>query len=111
MEWTLNLKALADAVDLEEEVYREMMDLFAKTTYSDLGELHCAITEGNSRKAREAAHSIKGAAGSLGLKEIYGAAKTIEDKARENNLEGLTDAAADLRKRIDFIASALGRRE
>jgi HPt (histidine-containing phosphotransfer) domain-containing protein len=108
MEWPLNLKTLAEEVDLEEEEYREMMGLFAKTTCSDLGQLHSAITGGDSRKAREAAHSIKGAAGSLGLKEIYGVAKTIEDKARADNLEGLAEMTADLQKRIEAIASVLG---
>ena len=76
----MNFKELAKNLGLEEDAYMELIELFIETGRSDLDKLRSAIDEGNGEEAGNAAHSIKGAAGSLGLIEISEVAKEIEGK-------------------------------
>jgi two-component system sensor histidine kinase TorS len=90
----VNLKKLARSLELEEEELSELVDLFLKATSSELIELQSALKEKDAKAAERMAHSMKGAAGILGLKEIYETAKKIETAAQTNRLE---EIEADLR--------------
>ncbi len=83
----MNLKTLAEKVDLEEAEYLDMIDLFLKTTAPNLTKLETGIKMGDTRKVIESAHSIKGSAASLGLIEISEMAKRMEMNARKNSFE------------------------
>ena len=103
----MDIRQLAENLGLEEEEYLELIGLFIETGMSDLNKLQSAIREGSAEKAVSAAHSIKGAAGNLGLMELYEAAKEIEDKARDGQLERAAEAAQALKKKLDVIAEAV----
>ena len=103
----MNFNELAENVGLREDEFLELVELFVETGMSDLNKLQCAILEGDADKAASAAHSIKGAAGNLGFQEIYEVAKRIEEKARENSLEGATEAVRRIRQKCDLIAEVL----
>ena len=100
----MNFRELSENLGLEEEEYLELIDLFIDTGTSDLNKLQSAVEEGNGDEAANAAHSLKGAAGSLGLMDLYETAKVIEGKARNNHLEGIAEAAQALKKKLDRIA-------
>jgi len=103
----VNLYGSAKQLNLEEEELLELMDLFLKTTSSELTELQSALEKNDFRVVEAMAHSIKGAAGILRLLEIHEAAKRIEMAARTNRLE---EIEADLRiitKKLETIAFAL----
>lgn len=103
----MNLGKLASDLKLEEEELSELLDLFLKTASPELIELQSALIEKNAWSAERMAHSIKGAAGILGLMEIHDATKRIEMAARMNRLE---DVEADLRvikKKLETIDEAL----
>ncbi len=100
----MNLKALAEKVDLEEAEYQELIDLFLQTTARHLDQLKKAIETGDSGKVVESAHSIKGSAASLGLTAISGVAKGIEANAKANDLNGVQGAILTIKAEMDRIA-------
>ena len=99
----MNFGVLAENLGLEEEEFQELIRLFVETSMSDLEALHSALEENNATKVRMAAHSIKGAANNLGLVELYESAKEIEEKAKDDQLEGLTEMMSSLRTMLDEL--------
>lgn len=78
----MNFEKLAGEIGFEKEDYLELIELFINTTTSDIDKLKTAINNGDFNSAEKAAHSIKGAASSLGLAEISDEAKKIEYAAK-----------------------------
>ena len=78
----MNFEKLAGEIGFEKEDYLELIELFINTTTSDIDKLKTAINNGDFNAAERAAHSIKGAASSLGLMEISDEAKKIEYAAK-----------------------------
>lgn len=103
----MNIQKLAENLGLETEEYLELLDLFVDTAASDLAALQSAVGEGNSEKAVGAAHSLKGAAGNLGLMEIHEHAKKIEADARENRLGNVAVALPTLSSKVDTIGDLI----
>lgn len=100
----MNLRALAQTVDLDEGDYLEMIDLFIETSHSHLLKLEMAIKAGDLKKMVEAAHSIKGSAASLGLTEAYEMAKGLEMEARSHHLHEAIEAYHKLKNELKRIA-------
>ncbi len=100
----MDLKVLAEKVDLEESEYQEMMDLFLTHTAEHLQQLKVAIETGNRDQVIQTAHSIKGSAATLGLTVISGIARGVEINARQNNLNGAERAVQAIQAEIEQIA-------
>ncbi len=79
----MNFEKLAEEIGFDKEEYMELIELFINTTTSDIDKLRTAINNGDFNAAEKAAHSIKGAASSLGLMEISDEAKKIEYAGKE----------------------------
>ncbi len=101
----MNFKVLADNLGLKEEEYMELIDLFIEMGTSDLEKLQSAINEGNSENAADAAHSMKGAAGNLGIMDFYESASKIETGAREGKLQGVPEKVQALSKSLNELAA------
>jgi HPt (histidine-containing phosphotransfer) domain-containing protein len=93
-------------VDNDEELLKELLTIFKDSAASDLTVMQQAVEKGDPVEARGAAHSIKGAAASLGLEAIRDMATAMEKDCREGSitvvmenltqLEGLLKMAAEL---------------
>jgi HPt (histidine-containing phosphotransfer) domain-containing protein len=105
----MNFRELALNTGLEEDEFLKLSELFIEVSSSDLKKLQRAIDIGDSQGAAEAAHSIKGASGNLGFEEIYKVAMGIELNARQNILEGATEAVKSLQEKLDQISKDLRR--
>ncbi|OGP73607.1 MAG: hypothetical protein A2V86_13195 [Deltaproteobacteria bacterium RBG_16_49_23] len=103
----MNLRELAKNLELEEEELLELIDLFLKTTSSELMKFQTALKNKDRLVAETMAHSIKGAAGSLGLTDIYEAAKRIETAARGNRLEEMDEDIRTIGRNLDLITESL----
>ena len=103
----MNLKQWAQRLEIEEDELLEIVDLFIKTSFSDLAKLQAAIEEKDILPVVKAAHSIKGAAGILGLLEIHEAAKRIETAARTNRLEEIEADLRIIKEKLEMITDAL----
>ena len=105
----MNFRELAEDLGLEEDEFLELLELFIETSMSDLNKLQSAIKEGNTEGAGSAAHSLRGAAGNLGLTEFREAVKEIEEKVINDRLEGIAEAVQVLEKKLGLITEAVTR--
>lgn len=103
----MDVKGLADNLGLEEEEYLELLELFLETTESNLEKLRVGIDRGNTEEVVASSHSIKGSSANLGLEEISEAAKGVEEKARQNGLEGAAQALDFIKGQCDRIAGEI----
>jgi len=105
----MDIKELAENLGLEEDEYLELIELFIDTGTVDVEKIGSAIEKGDAEKAANAAHSLKGASGSLGLTEIYDLAMKTETEARNNSLDGLAESVQTLKGRLNSLAEAARR--
>jgi HPt (histidine-containing phosphotransfer) domain-containing protein len=103
----MDLKILADDLELELDEFYELAELFVSTADSDLAQLKAALARNTVDDAVNAAHSLKGAAGNLGFRELSGLAENIEEALLENRLEGISDTLAALEKSLGQVGGAL----
>ena len=103
----MNFKKLAEDLGLEEDDFLEIVDLFIETTPSDLSKLESAADEGHVQNVVETAHSIKGASGNLGFRDMYDMAREIEMNAQKEILEGAKEAIQLLKEQFTQIEKAV----
>jgi HPt (histidine-containing phosphotransfer) domain-containing protein len=101
----MNFKELGANLGLEEDEYRELIDLFISSGGNDFENLRQALAAGDADKVMRSAHTIKGAAGNLGLMDVSAVAKEIEEKASRKNLSGLEPAVITLKTQFESIQS------
>ena len=105
----MDIKKLAENLELDLEDFNEIFELYMETTSSDLQELKAALRNGDAEKVHERAHSIKGASGNLGLDELYELAKQIDDRALVNPLNGLEDPVRSFDERYEKLVENFKR--
>lgn len=104
---SVNFKELAKSSELEEVEFLELIDLFLKTSFPELIQLQLALDKQDGPVLERLAHSIKGAAGSLGFRDIYDEARKIEVAARENHLTNIHEGLRIIKGKLDLIAEVL----
>ena len=100
----MNFKELGENLGLEEDEYLELIKLLIETSRADMARIESAAKDENSDEVANRLHSIKGAAGNLGLIEIYNLAKQGEQIARNNALDQLPDIVQGLKTRLNSLA-------
>ena len=103
----MDFKISAQKLGLEVDEYIEIIELFLETGINDLNRLEHAVANNDTQKAAEHSHSLKGASGNLGLTDIYEKARDIEDRSRENNLDGVADEIQEINQDFKNILAAL----
>jgi len=78
--------ALEQAAD-DRELLQELLDIFKDSFQSDLDQIKNGLREGAADQVSAGAHSIKGAAASLGIKGINEVALIVEESSRTGDLE------------------------
>ena len=103
----MNFKELADKIGLDEEDYRELIELFLETGKADYDTLKNALEAGDAEQVARSAHTISGASGNLGLLNIHAVAKRIEQSAIEKKLDTINTDVETLQGGFDEIANAV----
>jgi HPt (histidine-containing phosphotransfer) domain-containing protein len=101
----MNLRKLADNLGLEVDEYKELIELFIDTGSDDFLKIQQAMVNSDADQVMRSAHTIKGAAGNLGLLDVSEVARTIEEGAINNRLETLSTAVNTLKTQFDSIDS------
>jgi histidine phosphotransfer protein HptB len=91
--------ALEQAAD-DAELLEELLTIFKESFQSDLQLIEQGLAEDSTVKIRGAAHSIKGAAASLGILGIQEIAMQVEDDSREGGM-------AVAREKLEVLRSLL----
>lgn len=84
----------------DEELLEELIILFKDSSLSDFSKLEEAVNNNEVDGIVAAAHSLKGAAASLGVESIRALAMDIETAARENRTDNLQDRVATMESLI-----------
>jgi HPt (histidine-containing phosphotransfer) domain-containing protein len=92
----------------DEELLAELVKLFNETSADDLSKMQKALSEGDAQGVGDAAHSIKGAAASLGIEDIRKAAHDIEKAGRSGNLDGAGSCLPELEQLLGQFESIAG---
>ncbi len=101
----MNFKELGENLGLDEDEYRELIELFVETGLSDYGNLKRGLDTDDMAQIAQAAHTIAGASGNLGLMDMHKVAKQIELQAGENKKEHLAHDAGELKLMFDEVAA------
>jgi len=101
----MNFKELGANLGLEEDEYRELIELFVMSGNADFESLQTGLAEGDADKVMRCAHTIKGASGNLGLADVSDVAKSIEERAMNNELDGLAQTVQTLKSQFEIIQS------
>ena len=104
----MNFSELADQIGLEEEEYRELVELFIDTAGPDVDSIASDAAAGNAEQVARKAHTLSGAAGNLRMMTIHEVAKRIELTANQNRLDDAADDVAALRGLFAELVSAVG---
>jgi CheY-like chemotaxis protein len=91
-------------------LYRDLLGQFVLKQKSACGQVTAALQSGDRSLAERLAHSLKGAAGNLGINQIFDLAGKLETATREplDNLEGMVkELTSALDRQIQVIEAAL----
>ena len=98
LNWDKNF-AMEQAAD-DAELLAELLEIFKDSLKSDIGLIEEGIREKNAKKVSSAAHSIKGAAASLGIQGINDVALLIEADSRDEDFEIAAENLMNLREQL-----------
>jgi HPt (histidine-containing phosphotransfer) domain-containing protein len=101
----MNFKELGERLGLDEDEYRELIELFVETGMTDFDKLKQAVETDDMEQIAQSAHTIAGASGNLGLMDMHKVAKQIELQAGENKKEKLAHATQELKLMFDEVAA------
>jgi HPt (histidine-containing phosphotransfer) domain-containing protein len=107
----MNIVQLAGDLELDEEEYRAILELFVETSRADLAKIKAAVATGDAMTAGRSAHSLKGAAANLGLSEMSGTARTIEEKSRDGKLHEAHEAVLSLEEHLAAVDRLLDAKQ
>ncbi len=105
----MDLKALGENLGLEEDEFLEIVEIFIDTADEDIEKLVAANVSKNIEAVSEAAHSLKGSAGNLGFSELSEISATLENGARNNSIENLSENLPLLTEKLNEIKAACGQ--
>ncbi len=100
----MDIKKEALKLEIEENEYKEILQLFVEVSGNDLAGLKTAIETRDSRRVFEISHSIKGAAETLGFQDISETARKVELNARREILEGSREGYQIIKEKIGLLA-------
>jgi signal transduction histidine kinase/CheY-like chemotaxis protein len=102
-----NRKALLAKIDQDHELYLELLNDFLESGRQYLAELNQAVAQNDFAALREAAHALKGSAGSLEAPAVRAAALALEEAARAGDPEKTAAARTMLQKEFAALAAVL----
>jgi HPt (histidine-containing phosphotransfer) domain-containing protein len=101
LDTTFAMEQAADDVEL----YKELLDIFKQACLADIRGIEQGLQDRNPNLVYTAAHSMKGAAASLGVAAIHEIALIIEQDAKNGSLavaelsyKGLSELIEELQK-------------
>ena len=103
----LNLGDVVSRLGLDQSKVVVLLRLFLDTSESDFERLRAAVENSDPTAAVEAAHSIKGAAMGLDLKQIADIATRIEQIAMSGTVQGIAEHLPELAARLQEMTDYL----
>ena len=103
----MDIHQLARNLDMDPELYRELLALFVDNSQKELADLREALSRQDFTRASRLAHSLKGAAVNLGLNGIAGQAGSIETAAKKQDAITIDAIAGQVSYEVNEMARLL----
>ena len=103
----LDLSAALARVGGDEELLKEIAEIFLDECPSALSDVQQAITAADAESLQKAAHSLKGSVGNFGAKDAYEAALRLEMMGRNREMGESTQALSDLESALNRLKPQL----
>jgi HPt (histidine-containing phosphotransfer) domain-containing protein len=89
----------------DEELLAELLALLCESSSGDLAKMKTGQEKGDAKLMGEMAHSIKGAAASLGVEALRDVAYGIEKAGRDNDLGAASSLVSSLERLISELST------
>lgn len=99
----MNITKLADDQGLTCEEFLDIVAVFIDASKHDMTRLRSALERQDAEAVAQAAHSLKGAAGNLGLDAIYNLALEAEGYARSRSLSHMDQCVERLEAQLQQL--------
>jgi signal transduction histidine kinase/CheY-like chemotaxis protein len=93
-----------ERVDGDEQLLREVLQIFLEESVKQLKELRRALTQGDAVQVEKVAHSLRGALGYLGLSVVAERARELENMARLRKLQHASRVLALIETEVSAVA-------
>ena len=103
----LNREELLARTHGDHKLVAELVGIFRQNTPKLMEEMRTSLAAKDSELLLRAAHSLKGAAGMMGAKEVQAAAFDVEARARGQQLDRVPSALVELERSIANLDPAL----
>ncbi len=103
----LDLNVALSRVDGDEEILREIAQIFVDSYLDQLAEVRKAIEANDAVALHGAAHSLKGSVGNFGAEAAFQIVRRLEMMGRNADLTGAAQALAELEAALDRLYPAL----
>jgi HPt (histidine-containing phosphotransfer) domain-containing protein len=87
----------------DEELLQELVEIFKKSSLSDLAIIKQSIEKGDAAMGTASSHSIKGAAASLGFQALREVTEAMETDCRNGSLLVITAQLPELEKLLTLL--------
>ncbi|MCD8139274.1 MAG: Hpt domain-containing protein [Planctomycetaceae bacterium] len=102
-----DMNQLLESTCDDRELAAQVVGVFLNDIPKQLADLDAAIAAADVKTAERVAHSIKGAAATVGGESLRATALDCEQLAREGDLDGVQSHIPDLKSHYDLLKNAL----
>ena len=106
---SVDLSAALARVGGDEELLREIAQIFLDESPNSLARLRAAAGAGDADAIETAAHTLKGSVGNFGAETARAAAFRVEEIGRSRDLSGVQKALAALETAVHALNAELAR--
>ncbi len=106
-----DLKVALERVGGDEELLKEIAELFVEDAPKLLEAIRVAIESGDGAALHRAAHSLKGSVSNFGAPEAVAAAMQLEAMGKDNHLDRASEVFSVLKVEIETVSDVLARIE
>ena len=106
----MDFRNIESFLNIDTNEAEELGRLLADNLVSDLEKIRRGIRDNDVESIAFVAHSIKGAAGSLGFEKLSELATVMETRVRAGRLEGLGDLLLEIQALLKELESSLAGR-
>ena len=90
--------------EIMEDGFSNLLETYLSDSKIRIEEIRKALAAGDSDTVRRAAHSLKGSSGNLGANALAAICLNIENRGKEENLEGLDVELANAEQEFQHVA-------
>ena len=101
----VDLSRILELIDGDREMLKQLVEIFVTDTVEHSALLGEAVKAGDAETIMQEAHRIKGGSGQIGADRLQSLAATIENKGRDNDLDGVQEVFEALQDEYQRVHS------